>query len=83
MPTSRPDQCRCPNCLQGIDHPEGRYHRELIAFLGTLNHEQRRLLAAVESNRLGREGVGRVSEITGLCPHTIASGRRQLTGALC
>ena len=37
MPVSRPDRCRCPQCLQGIDHPDGKYHRELIAFLGTLN----------------------------------------------
>ena len=83
MPVSRPDQCCCPECLQRIDHPDGNYHREMRAFLATLSHEQRRLFAAVESNRLGRGGVGRVSEITGLCPHTIASGRRQLTGALC
>jgi transposase len=82
MPVSRPDQCCCPECLQGIDHPDGNYHREIRAFLATLSHEQRRLFAAVESNRLGRGGVGRVSEITGLCPHTIASGRRHLTDLL-
>ena len=82
MPVSRPDQCCCPECLQGIDHPDGNYHREMRAFLATLSHEQRRLFAAVESNRLGRGGVGRVSEITGLCPHTIASGRRHLTDLL-
>jgi Rhodopirellula transposase DDE domain len=78
MPVARPDQCRCPKCLQGIDHPDGKYHRELIAFLGTLNHEQRRLFAAVESNRLGWGGVGRVSEMTGLCKPTITLGRHQL-----
>src|SRR5262249_21937010 len=46
--------------------------------LGTLNHEQRRLFAAVESNRLGHGGVGRVSEMTGLCKTTITLGRHQL-----
>src|SRR5512135_1915524 len=78
MPVSRPDRCRCPKCLQGIDHSDGKYHRELMAFLGTLNHEQRRLFAAVESNRLGRGGVSKVAEVTGLCKPTIAGGRRQL-----
>jgi hypothetical protein len=78
MPVSRPDRCRCTGCRQGIDHPDGKYHRELIAFLNTLNHEQRRLFAAVESNRLGRGGVGRVSMLTGLCKPTITLGRHQL-----
>jgi Rhodopirellula transposase DDE domain len=53
-----------------------------MAFLGTLNHEQRRLFAAVESNRLGRGGVSKVAEVTGLCKPTIAGGRRQLAALL-
>jgi len=48
------------------------------AFLAMLNHEQRRLYAAIEANRLGRGGVRSMSKITGLCAPTIASGRRQL-----
>jgi hypothetical protein len=53
-----------------------------MAFLAILNQEQRRLYAAVESNRLGRGGVSRVVEITGLCEQTIARGRRQLAALL-
>jgi hypothetical protein len=53
-----------------------------MAFMATLNQEQRRLYAAVESNRLGLGGVSRVAEITGLCGPTIARGRRQLAGLL-
>src|SRR5215831_19180722 len=82
MPGSRPDRCRCPQCLQGTDHPDGNYHRELRAFLGTLNHQQRRLYAAVEANRMGRGGASIVSEITGLCAQTITFGRRQLAELL-
>jgi hypothetical protein len=78
MTASRPDRCRCPSCRQETDHPDGKYHRELIAFLSTLDQEQRRLLAAIESNRLGPGGVGRVSEMTGLCRATIRLGRHQL-----
>jgi hypothetical protein len=55
-----------------------QYRRELKAFLGTLNQEQRRLFAALESNRIGRGGVRRVADLTGLCLPTIAYGRRQL-----
>src|SRR4051812_36818043 len=82
MPVSRTDRCRCPKCLQGIDHLDGNYRRELLAFLDTLNHEQRRLYAAVEANRIGRGGASSISEITGLCAHTIAFGRRQLAELL-
>jgi Rhodopirellula transposase DDE domain len=52
------------------------------AFLATLSQEQRRLFAAVESNRLGRGGVSKVAEVTGLCKATIAGGRRQLAALL-
>jgi transposase len=65
-----------------MDHPDGDYHREVRAFLSTLSWEQRRLFAAVEANHLGRGGVRLISEITGLCPQTIASGRRQLADLL-
>jgi Rhodopirellula transposase DDE domain len=82
MPASRPDRCRCPRCLQGIDHPDVSHHREMMAFLATLSDEQRRLFAAVESNRLGRGGVWKVAEITGMCKPTIARGRRQLADLL-
>jgi hypothetical protein len=82
MPASRLDRCGCPECLQGIDHPDRNYHREIRAFLATLSQEQRRLFAAVEANHLGRSGIRRVAEITGLCAPTIASGRRQLADLL-
>jgi hypothetical protein len=82
MPTPRSAQCHCPHCQSEPDHPDKRYHRELRAFLATLSQEQRRLYAAVESNRLGRGGVSRVAEITGVSGPTVARGRRQLAGLL-
>jgi hypothetical protein len=54
----------------------------LAVFLATLNHEQRRLYAAVEANRLGRGGVGRVVGLTGMCDATVARGRRDLADLL-
>jgi hypothetical protein len=46
--------------------------------LATLSFEQRRLFAAVESNRIGWRGVVRASAITGSCLPAIARGRREL-----
>jgi hypothetical protein len=82
MHASQLAQCGCPDCRGGIAHPEAQYHRELQCFLGTLNDEQRRLFAAVESRRQGRGGVGRVAQITSLCKATVAYGRRQLADLL-
>jgi hypothetical protein len=54
----------------------------LRLFLATLNDEQRRLFAALESHRLGRGGVRRVAQVMGLCVQTVAYGRRQLADLL-
>src|SRR5262245_1110803 len=82
MRTTPASLCDCPDCCGEADHPDAKYHRELQLFLATLNDEQRRLFAAVESRRHGRGGVGRVAQIMGLCKPTVAYGRRQLADLL-
>ncbi len=54
MSTPHIDQARCPLCRYETGHEDKDCHRELMAFLATLSREQRRLYAAVESNRLER-----------------------------
>src|SRR5262245_1491254 len=82
MRGSQPSPCDCPDCLGGADHPDAQYHRELRLFLSMLNDEQRRLYAAVESNRLGWGGASRVADVMGLCPATVARGRHELAELL-
>ena len=82
MPTARGHDCRCMQCRNEPGHADRLRHRELAEFLATLNHQQRRLYAAVEANRLGRGGVGRVVELTGMCSPTVARGRRELADLL-
>jgi hypothetical protein len=62
--------------------PGDQHPQELKAFLGILSREQRRLYAAVEANRIGRGGVARVAELTGLSSVTIARGRCELADLL-
>jgi hypothetical protein len=50
--------------------------------MSTLNRQQRRWYAAVEADRLGRGGMGRISSITGLSEGTIRRGRRELAEAV-
>ncbi len=82
MPASRSPLCHCPHCLEHPGHPDQQFHRELAVFLATLNFEQRRLFAALESNRLGFGGISRVARITGIGQPTIARGRREMTELL-
>lgn len=50
----------------------------IILFLSTLDEQQRRLYAGLESLRLGHGGDSRLAELTGLDVHTIAKGRTEL-----
>lgn len=47
-------------------------------FMNLLDERQRRLFAALESLRIGRGGDEAVARATGMDPHTIAKGRREL-----
>jgi len=77
-PGNRVHACECPRCQAGEDHPGRQHHAHMNLLMATLNQQQRRLYAAIESNRLGRGGVRLVSLITGLNPMTLANARRQL-----
>lgn len=72
--------CQCEHCRQKAGSPEKQFHREVNAFLASLDRRQRRLYAALESNRTGRSGVHLLSQVTGLCEETIRAGRRELAG---
>lgn len=75
-------QCQCPCCLESVDHPDGELHRRLNLLLSRLDEQQRRWLAALESQRVGHGGDRLVSRITGLNVETIRRGRRELEGSL-
>jgi hypothetical protein len=82
MHPAEPHVCRCPCCQQGGNHPDVQHHRRINLFLAQLDRRQRRLYAAVESDRIGQGGDQIVSMITGLAPGTIRSGRAQLAAGL-
>ena|SRR5688572_4218265 len=71
-------QCRCPACVQGDEHPDREHHRRLNVLMSRLDEQQRRWLAALESQQLGYGGDTRVSLITGLHIDTIRRGREEL-----
>jgi hypothetical protein len=50
----------------------------IILFWSSLDEQQRRLYAGLESLKLGRGGDHQIAEFLQLDPHTVAKGRRQL-----
>lgn len=75
-------QCQCPACVRGGDHPDRHLHHTINLLLSRLNEQQRRWLAALESQKLGHGGDKLLSEITGLHPDTIRRGREELDADL-
>jgi hypothetical protein len=50
----------------------------VLLFLSTLNEQQRRLYAGLESLKLGYGGDSYIADLFGMNPHTVARGRRDL-----
>lgn len=75
-------QCQCAACTTGKDHPERLLHHNINLLLSRLNEQQRRWLAALESQKVGYGGDTLLSQISGLHPDTIRRGREELDADL-
>lgn len=75
-------ECRCTFCVAGEDHPDRVLHRNINLVLSRLNEQQRRWLAALESQKMGHGGDTLLSHITGLHVDTIRRGREELEANL-
>ncbi len=82
MPSSPVHSCACRRCRAHKPHPDRALHRQINLLVSRLDEQQRRWFVALEARRLGRGGERRLAEITGLSPHTIRRGRRELDTAL-
>ena len=75
-------QCQCSACVGSEEHPARHLHHTINLLLSRLNEQQRRWLAALESQKVGHGGDKLLSEITGLHPDTIRRGREELDAGL-
>jgi hypothetical protein len=75
-------KCRCATCATAHDQSERLLHHNINLVLSRLNEQQRRWLAALESQKTGHGGDTLISQITGLHPDTIRRGREELDADL-
>jgi len=75
-------QCSCPRCRSRGPHPDRLLHQQINLLVSRLDEQQRRWFVAFEAARLGHGGGRLLTQITGLSPHTIERGRRELEGGL-
>lgn len=76
------NQCQCPACLGGSDHPQRSLHEHINLLLHRLDEQQRRWFAGLESKKIGHGGDTIVARITGLHVDTIRRGREELDAGL-
>ncbi len=64
------------------EHVLNRWHEQLNLVFSQLNEKQRRLVAGLLSNTVGRGGVTLLSRVTGLDRKTVRRGRDELANDL-
>jgi hypothetical protein len=74
--------CQCPNCQAGQDHGDRKLHHQINLLMSRLDEQQRRWLAALESQKVGYGGDTLLALITGLHVDTIRRGREELDADL-
>ena len=70
-------QCQCAHCQQEGAHPDQLHHRQINLLMSSLNEQQRRWYAALESLKIGRGGIKLMTQITGMDRKTIRRGRKE------
>ena len=70
-------RCGCRECRSRSNRGVIKYHRSINRVMSELHEQSRRLFAGVLARQLGRGGIQRVLEITGLTRVTIRRGLRE------
>jgi len=70
-------RCCCQECKSRCNEEVLDYHRSINRVMVELDERSRRLFAGLLAKQIGRGGLQRVSEITGLSRVTIRRGVRE------
>ena len=75
--TKRIHRCACRGCRSRSNLEVIEYHRSINRVMSELDERGRRLFAGLLARQLGRGGIQRMLEITGLTRLTIRRGLRE------
>ena len=75
-------ECECEICQQEASHPEKEIHHQMNVLLSRLDEQQRRWYVALEAKPIGRGGLTKMHQISGLSLDTIRRGRDELEADL-
>ena len=70
-------RCRCEECGSGQNVEVVEYHQSINRVMVEFDERSRRLFAGLLAKQIGRGGIQRVAEITGLSRVTIRRGVRE------
>ena len=70
-------RCQCQECQHYPRGKTAKLHRGLNNLVASLDEKHRRMVAGLWSLQLGRGGIQRIADITGLSRPTIARGQRE------
>jgi len=80
MPRKRNSRCLCDTCKK--DEMTAEQHQRWLDVLSLLNERQARLYVAEKAIDLGRGGISKIAEITGMARPTIMKGIRELRAGI-
>jgi hypothetical protein len=72
-------RCGCPTCRENPGSSTAEEHHLVNCLVAAADERSRRLLVGFRARQHGRGGVALVARITGLSPHTIRCGGRELS----
>lgn len=72
-------QCACSVCRSRSDADVIKYHKGINRVAVELNESNRRLFVGLLAKQLGRGGIQRLAEITGMSRMTIRRGVREIS----
>ncbi len=74
---NRIHQCSCQQCRRRRNVEVVEYHQSINRVMAEFDERSRRLFAGLVAKQIGRGGIQRVAEITGLSRVTIRRGLRE------
>jgi hypothetical protein len=70
--------CQCAKCVEQPSSAPAQLHQQINQLAALLNEKERRQFVGLLARQLGRGGVTRMAEVTGLDRNTIRRGQQEI-----